>query len=715
MATNDLNRSIKIFIDGTPAAQGIAPVEAAIQKLEAKLAGLNKSEKDYEVKSKALKKELEAKNKTLQNYKAKVEETNRVLKNLSGATYTELMAVQSQVRKQLREAVPGTAKYNAALEQNRQVTEAVTKAQRAMRVEVGSQGSVTNKAIGVFNRYAAVVTAGIAAITGVTLKLNQLREKRNQREEARADVKALTGLGDEDIKWLENQAKELSTTMDESGVRIRQSATEILDAYKLVGSAKPELLSNKEALAEVTKQTLVLASASGMTLKDAVDAVTLSLNQYGAGADQASRYANVMAAGSKYGAAAVDSVTTAIKKSGVAANDANIPIEQLVGVIETLAEKGIKDEIAGTGLKTFFNRLQKGADDTNPKIVGLETALDNLQKKQLSVNERIKLFGEEAFSVSTVLINEAEKVKYYTQAVTGTTVAVEQAATKSATAAAKMDQTKNKLNETGMLLMEKLNPAILASANGVVNWSRKFITLIDLMVENRALIFTLTAAIITYYTANKMAAYYESKLRDAKIANLATDKLSVAYHKIRLGATLALSAAKYALTGNINQATIAMKRLNTVMKGNVFAIVATAVVALGVGLYHLLTRTNDAEKAVKSFLEQSEEERRHLRILIDTTKSATEKTQRRKELIEEINTKYGKYLPNLLNEYSTLKDIEQAYRDINKAMSQNIAQKVLQEKVDTIYNETLDDRVKQMNNIRDILAEELPESQLNPL
>lgn len=104
--------------------------------------------------------------------------------------------------------------------------------------------------------------------------------------------------------------------MTESGIRIRQSATDIMDAFKLVGSAKPELLSNKEALAAVTEQTLILASASGMTLRNAVDAVTLSLNQYGDGADQAARYANVMAAGSKYGSAAVESVTKSIKSSG---------------------------------------------------------------------------------------------------------------------------------------------------------------------------------------------------------------------------------------------------------------------------------------------------------------------------------------------------------------------------------------------------------------
>lgn len=715
MANNDLNRSIKIYIDGTPAAQGAATVEEAIKKLEEKLANLSKGEANYESKSRKLKKELEAKNRTLQNYRAKVEETERVLNNLSGATYNELIAVQSQVRKQLRDAVPGTTQYTAALEQNRRVTEALTRAQSAMRVEVGCQGTTFGKAIGIFNKYAAVVTAGIAAITGVTLKLNQLREKRNQREEAKADVKALTGLDDASVNWLEQEAKRLSTAMDESGIRIRQSATEILDAYKLVGSAKPELLEDKEALAEVTKQTLILASASGMTLKDAVDAVTLSLNQYGDGADQAGRYANVMAAGSKFGAAGVESVTEAVTKSGVAASSANIPIEQLVGTIETLAEKGIKDEIAGTGLKKFFLTLQTGADETNPKIVGLETALNNLQQKQLSAAQIKKQFGEEGYNVASVLINEAEKVKYYTEAVTGTTVAVDQAAIKSATAAAKLDQAKNKMNEMGIALMEKLNPAIVQSINGVVSWGSKFIKLVDFITRNMGTISVLTTLIVTYYTANKLAAFYENKLREAKLASLATDQLTIIRQKALLAGTLALSLAKYALTGNIKLAVAAFKALNTAMKGNLFGLIASLVVGAGMAIYKFATRTNDAKEAVKLFLEQSEEERRHLRVLIDTTKSAADKTQRRKELIEEINTKYGQYLPNLLNEYSTLKDIEQAYRDINKAMSQNFAQKALLEKIDSIQSETLEGRIKQMNDIREILAKELPESQLNPL
>ena len=498
---NDLNRSIKLYIDGSEATNKIDLVKESISRLEDKLRSLTGKEVDYAKRSQDLKKELDAKNRTLQNYEKQLAETERVLKSLSGATYNELLAVQSRVRKELRNAVPGTKQYTAALEQNRRVTEALSRAQAAMRVEVGAQGNVWSRASGFINKYIGLIGTVIAAITGVSMKLNQLREQRNKREEAKADVEALTGLSKDDINWLEQQAVQLSTTMTESGIRIRQSATEILDAYKLVGSAKPELLDNKEALAEVTKQTLILASASGMTLKDAVDAVTLSLNQYGDGADQASRYANAMAAGSKYGAAAVESVTTAVTKSGVAAASAEIPIEQLVGTIETLGEKGIKDEIAGTGLKKFFLTLQTGADDTNPKIVGLEKALDNLQKKQLSAAQIKKQFGEEGYNVASVLINEADKVKYYTEAVTGTSVAMEQAATKSETAAAKLSQAKNRMQELGIELLEKLNPALISAANGAVSWTGKLIKLLNFINENKRAITLLTIALIAYTAA----------------------------------------------------------------------------------------------------------------------------------------------------------------------------------------------------------------------
>ena len=709
---NDLNRSIKIFIDGTEASAGVKKIEDAISQLENKISSLDKSESGYARKSKTLQKELENKYKTLNTYKQKVAETDRILKNLSGATYDELLSVSQKVRKELRAAIPGTEQYNAALEQNRRVTEAVARAQKNMRVEVGCQASPIGKAVELFNKYAAVVTTVIAAVTGLTLKLNQLREKRNEREDAKADVEALTGLSKDDINWLEQEAIRLSTTISDSGIRIRQSATEILDAYKLVGSAKPELLSNKEALAAVTEQTLILASASGMTLKDAVDAVTLSLNQYGDGADQAARYANVMAAGSKYGSAAVESVTNAITKSGVAASSANIPIEQLVGTIETLAEKGIKDEIAGTGLKKFFLTLQTGANDTNPKIVGLETALDNLQKKQLSAAQIKKMFGEEGYNVASVLINETEKVKYYIQAATDTSVAMEQAATKSDTAATKLAQAKNKMNEMGMELMEKLNPSIISAVNDTVNWTRKIIDLIGFMVKHSGIIITLTTAITTYYLAVKATEFYETKLKNAKLLSIATDKIAETWSKIRLASILALSAAKYALAGNTTMATAAMQRLNATMKGNMIGIIISLLATAAMAIYQFTKRSKEATEAQEKFQSELLKEQRSLNNLFDALKRAGEGTENRRRLIKAVNETYGQYLPHLITEKSSLDEINDAYKRINGSLQTQIALKVQNEATDKIVTSAVKEQATALEGIRNRVASSLGNGQL---
>lgn len=394
----------------------------------------------------------------------------------------DIASVERECRKltkELRSMERGSAEYVATSKRVRELNGVLAEHRenlRAVREDNKSMLEGLNRWVGKWGTLLATATAGIAALG---MAINKYRQEMLNREDTKADVKALTGLADEDIDWLEKKAKELSTTMTESGVRIRQSATEILDAYKLVGSAKPELLSNKQALAEVTEQALVLAQAAGMNLKEAVDAVTLSMNQYGAAASEAERYANVMAAGSKYGAAAVESVTVAIKKAGVAASTAKVPIEQLVGSVEALAEKGIKDAVAGTGLKTFFLKLEKQASDVRPSVVGLQTALENLAAKNLSTSDMIKMFGLEAYTVAQALVSSADKVQYYSDVVTGTATATEQAGIKSQTAAARLEQLKNEFTENGMILAEQLAPVI----SKFMGWTNKFVQALPIVIR----------------------------------------------------------------------------------------------------------------------------------------------------------------------------------------------------------------------------------------
>ena len=340
------------------------------------------------------------------------------------------------------------------------------------------------------------------------MALNTLRNNRDAKESSQAELKALTGLDDSSIQWLTEQAEKLSTTMDESGLRIRQSSDEILQAYMLIGSKKPELLKDKEALNAVTIEAMRLAAAAKIDLKDAVTATTVSLNMYGESADQAARYVNVLAAGSKEGAADVSAQAASIKNAGVAASGAGVSIEQLQGTIQMLAEKGLEAEPAGTALRKFFLVLQTGPDETNPKVVGLQTALENLNKKSLSAAQIQTMFGEEAYSAATILIDNADKVRQYTEAVTDTSIAMEQAAINSDTNEAKMAQYRNSIKEAGIELMERLNPSLSL----LTGWTTKIIValpkLIDWCIKYKSVLIASGSALAAYNIAVNAATIY---------------------------------------------------------------------------------------------------------------------------------------------------------------------------------------------------------------
>ncbi|UVR91026.1 phage tail tape measure protein [Bacteroides thetaiotaomicron] len=682
------NRGIKIYLDTTNYKQGINEIVSQTEKYKKKLEDLEKSGKGTTLAAQKLRSEISKLQQQEKEHRGQLKETERILNNLSGVTYNELIAVKRKLQNELRLEQRGTEQYNTTLRQYKRVCTEITLAQREMNIEIGCQGTAWGKTANFINKYIGLAGTVLGMITGISLKLNQLREKRNEREDVKADVQALTGLSEESIGWLEQQAIRLSTTVTESGIRIRQSATEIMDAYKLVGSAKPELLSNKEALAAVTEQTLILASASGMTLKDAVDAVTLSLNQYGDGADQAARYANVMAAGSKYGSAAVESVTKSIKSSGVAAASANIPIEQLVGTIETLGEKGIKDEIAGTGLKRFFLTLQTGADDTNPKIVGLETALDNLQKKQLSATKIKKMFGEEGYNVASVLINEAEKVKYYTEAVTGTSVAMEQAATKSDTAAAKLAQAKNKMNEMGIELMEKLNPAIVSVMNSTTSWTGKLVDLISFLGKHSSAIITLTTIIGIYIAALKLENFWTAQTTVASKEYIAMQKLRLYWDKIVTASTLIYTAVTATLTGNLKAAKVAMKELFLIMKLSPFALIASLIVGVIAVSYKwnkAIRERYDIQKTMNKLHEKSaklyEEEKEQVGKLWNTIHDGNKSLDERRTAITKLQEIMPEYRAQINEEGKVINETTTKLDDMNAALNRNIKLKTLREEL----------------------------------
>ena len=645
--------TVELQVNGEQARKEMQLMEQHALSLKARIVEAQNAGDTKKVKQ--LQKELKETNTTLRAMRDNARNIDAAMNNIGLATPKELRRLLKDINAKLNSGhiARGSEEWKKYQAQLKLVNAEIRKVNDEIKE---SEGWLTRFNNG-FAKWGALAASGIAAITGISMTLNKMRKDRDDKEASAANLKALTGLDDVSIQWLARQAEILSTSMHKSGLRVTQSSKEILEAYMLVGSAKPDLLGNKEALNAVTIEAMRLSKAAKMDLKEAVDAVTLSMNQYGASSEKAADYANVMAAGSKYGSAAVQSITAAVTKAGVSASTANVPIEQLVGSIETLAEKGIVNEVAGTGLKMFFLRLQTGADETNPKIVGLQTALKNLQK--LSTGEIVKRFGAETYTVAQTLIDGADKVEYYTKAGTGTNVAMEQAAINSETNEARLAQLKNKIRETGIELMEKLNPSL----NMLTGWTTKLLSmapaLIDWLVKYKG------ALASTCVTLLALIAY--------KKTDVAWAKLQVVWNE-KIVASL-LSLGKF-------------------VKANPYAFLAVGVAALIGRLIDLKREQNRVTESQKSMLRISNdlndkygEQESKIRLLTNVIHNQNFSYDERRRCIDELKKIVPGYNGMLNEEGKLMNDNTGAIKDYLVQLEKQVKLEAAREELAGLYQE----------------------------
>lgn len=295
--------------------------------------------------------------------------------------------------------------------------------------------------------------APLFAVGAVVEGIKSVISSVSQFEQTAADLSAITGATGDTLDFLKQKAVEM-------GVETTVSAKDTLEAYKLIASAKPELLDNAAGLAEITKEAIKLTEAMGGDLPTVATNLTDIMNQFNAPASEAGRFTNALAAGSKEGSAEVAQLAESVKVAGQEMFSSNVQFEEGVGLLEAMAEKGLKGAEAGTGLRNVLAKLS--ATDVLPKeaVERLEAAGVNIQTlsdKNLTFADRLRallpvqhdanalvsVFGLENKAAAQILLNNIDRVEELTAAVTDTNVAQEQAATRTATASGEWAKLKN--------------------------------------------------------------------------------------------------------------------------------------------------------------------------------------------------------------------------------------------------------------------------------
>ena len=336
-------------------------------------------------------------------------------------------AINSQIRKlkgEIKNLTIGTDEYNKKVRELRNLNSILDEHRRKIKGvgdEVGGLNGIFANLKGQWSKFTGWLGMSVAGI-GTAMKLigDNISTALNF-EKSISQLSSLTGKTGEELEQLKNYAIELGGTTT-------LSASEVADAFKMIGSQQPELLKSGEALRDVTAATIMLSEAAGIELATAAQTLSTSINQFGGDSANATRFVNVLAAASQQGAGDIAFLGEAISKSGVLANAVGTSYEELVANLEQLAAAGMDASTAGTALRSIIANLEKQSNDQyKPSVVGLTEAFHNMNEAHLTTVDYLELAGKQFFSQAMILAENSDKAMDLTEAITGTNTAEDQA------------------------------------------------------------------------------------------------------------------------------------------------------------------------------------------------------------------------------------------------------------------------------------------------
>jgi TP901 family phage tail tape measure protein len=409
-------------------------------------------------------------------------------------------------------------------------------------------------------------------------------------DQAIADLQAITGASGEDLDFLREKAIEL-------GKGTKDGAKGVVEAYKLIAGAKPELLSNVDALNQVTEAVITLSKASGLELPAAATALTDAMNQFGADADQATKFIDTLAAGAKFGAAEIPQITDALLKFGAVARTSNVSIQESTALIELLAENGLKGAEAGTQLRNILLKLS--APDALPKkaqeaIKKLGISFADLSDESKPIQERleklkpllkdnaglVQVFGVENVVAATNVLEHTERLEQLTEQVDENGVAQEQATIRSNTLMAATDR------------LSSAYDSYVLSQTEATGGTKFFTQILSYLGDNFEKVANLVIKLVSIYAAyliTTKAVLLVTETYAAVKAGLAAAEVSF------VTATGLGTTAMKARTAATIEATAATKALDVATKSTPWGAILGIIVALGVAFYAFSDAMSEAE------------------------------------------------------------------------------------------------------------------------
>lgn len=261
----------------------------------------------------------------------------------------------------------------------------------------------------------SLATRGIVALTTAVSGLSAYAfNVGSSFEEGMSGVAAISGATGDELKKLEDTAKEL-------GAKTKFSASEATEAMTNLAAAG---FTTNEII-DATGGLMNLAAASGEDLASSTDIAASTLRGFGLDASKTAHVADVLAENANRTNAAVADTGEAMKYVAPVAKAMGISFEETSAAIGIMANSGIKGSQAGTTLRGALTRLVKPTGDmvstmedlgveffdAQGNMKPLKGIIKELEKgtKELTSQQKNQalttLFGQEALSGMLSLVD----------------------------------------------------------------------------------------------------------------------------------------------------------------------------------------------------------------------------------------------------------------------------------------------------------------------
>ena len=513
-----------------------------------------------------------------------------------------------------------------------------------------------------FNRYSGMLIGLLGSMTGVVLGFRKCADEAGKFEENLDNLSALTGLEGKSLEWLGDQATAMSIKTTDAGIKIKQSATDILDAFTKMGSQRPDLLTDKEALRAVTEDAIILSEAAKMQLEPATASLANVMNQFSLESNESRRVINELAAGSKVGAGDIQYLSDAIEKCGTTSSLMGIQTNQAVGIIEAIAPKFKEASMAGNSLDKVLLKMKEKQIGYKDGVFDMNTALDELQTRFMRGETSAELFGVEHAKMAEVLVLTKNDVIKYTEAVTGTEIALEQAQKNTNNRVADRAQAMNKLKIQMREVGEKIAPSITIGTNAFTYFLNALSRAPQIYENNKTLIHALITAFIAYQGSAILATGATLKSKAASLLDAAA--------KMKHGLATKFAAAQTdqynKVQGRLGPGLIKVRALFSMLWKT---IVANPIGAIAIAIYGLIKAINYLESTSDSALKAEALRSGLIEKSEIATRLATKANEKYAESLEKINTMSVEDRSNTID--SLTKDIDKATKAYNDLRFEN--------------------------------------------